>query len=222
MNNTKSAMILGSTGLIGRNLTNEILENSEYRSICTMVRRPTNLSHPKLKEVVIDFSRLSDNASEFQVDEVFICLGTTRKQAGSKGSFKKVDYDYVVEAAMLAKAQGVQRIAVVSAIGADSQSRFFYSRIKGQMEEAVSSIGIPSTYFFRPSLLLGERKEVRPGEKMGEWLGKVVQPILIGKLGRYRSIEGEKVAKAMVAFMKNSKKGVHFVESDLIQKIGSL
>ncbi|MCA1319233.1 oxidoreductase [Bacillus tianshenii] len=222
MDNKKSALILGSTGLIGSYLTNEILENSEYGSACTLVRSPINLKHPKLKEVVIDFSRLSDHSSEFLVDEVFICLGTTRKQAGSKESFKKVDYDYVVEAALLAKAQGVQKIAVVSAIGADSQSRFFYNSIKGQMEEAVSSIGIPSTYFFRPSLLLGERKDYRLGEKVGEWLGKMVQPILIGKLVKYRSIEGEKVAKAMVAFMKNSKKGVHFVESDLIQKIGSL
>jgi uncharacterized protein YbjT (DUF2867 family) len=222
MNSTKSALILGFTGLIGSKLTGEILENSEYDRVCTLVRSATSLKHPKLNEVVTDFSGLSEYTEEFQVDEVFICLGTTRKQAGSKESFKMVDHDYVVEGARLAKAQGVQRIAVVSAIGADSESRFFYNRIKGQMEEAVSSIGIPSTYFFRPSLLLGDRKEFRPGEKMGEWLGKAVQPILIGKLKKYRSIEGEKVAKAMVAFMKNSKKGVHLVESDLIQKIGSL
>ncbi|MGM0836638.1 MAG: oxidoreductase [Bacillota bacterium] len=222
MNKTKNALILGSTGLIGSRLTNQILENSEYASVCTIVRRPTSIKHPKLKEIVIDFTRILDYIEEFHVDEVFICLGTTRKQAGSKESFKKVDYDYVVETARLAKAQGVQRIAVVSAIGADSQSRFFYNKIKGQMEETVSSIGIPSTYFFRPSLLLGDRKEIRLGEKMGEWLGNAVQPILIGKLKKYRSIEAEKVAKAMVAFMKNSKKGVHHVESDLIQKIGCL
>jgi hypothetical protein len=90
------------------------------------------------------------------------------------------------------------------------------------MEEAVSGIEIPSTYFFRTSLLLGAREAIRPGEKMGEWLGKAVQPILIGKLKKYRSVEGRIVAKAMVAFMKNSKKGVHLVESDIIQKIGSL
>jgi len=222
MNSTKHALILGSTGLVGSQLTSEILENSEYETVCTLVRRPTSLKHPKLKEVITDFSRLSENTEVFQVDEVFICLGTTRKKAGSKENFIKVDHDYVVEAAKLAKAQDVQRIAVVSAIGADSESRFFYKRIKGQMEEAVSGIGIPFTYFFRPSLLLGDRKEFRPGEKMGEWLGKAVQPILIGKLKKYRSVEGKKVAKAMVAFMKNSKNGVHLVESDLIQKIGSL
>ncbi|WP_417897121.1 oxidoreductase [Bacillus haimaensis] len=222
MNSTKNALILGSTGLVGSQLTNEILDNSEYENVFTLVRRPTSLKHPKLKEVVTNFSRLSENTEAFQVDEVFICLGTTRKKAGSKESFIKVDHDYVVEAAKLAKAQGVQRIAVVSAIGADSESRFFYNKIKGQMEEAVSGIGIASIYFFRPSLLLGDRKEFRQGEKVGEWLGKAVQPILVGKLKKYRPVDGKIVAKAMVAFMKNSKKGVHLVESDLIQKIGSL
>lgn len=222
MDKKKSALILGSTGLIGTQLMKETLGNKEYSSVYTIVRKPTGLEHPKLEEVVADFSRLHENSEEFQVDEVFICLGTTRKQAGSKESFINVDYDYVVEAAKLAKAHGVQRIAVVSAIGADSNSLFFYNKVKGQMEEAVSSIGIHSTYFFRPSLLLGDRKEFRLGEKMGEWLGKAIGPLLIGKLSKYRAVESKKVANAMIACMKNSKKGVHVVESDLIQKIGSL
>jgi uncharacterized protein YbjT (DUF2867 family) len=222
MNPKKSALIIGATGLIGAQLKEEILQNSDYETLNIIVRNKRQEEHQKLTEVKADFDRLSDCKQYFHVDDLYICLGTTRKKAGSKENFRKVDHDYVVEAAKLAKECGVQRIAIVSAIGADPNSRFFYNQVKGEMENAVANIGISSTYFFRPSLLLGNRKEFRLGEKVGEVLGSAMKPFLRGKLERYRSVQGKEVAKAMIKFLKNGRSGVHVVESDLIAKIGKL
>ncbi|WP_223700549.1 oxidoreductase [Sutcliffiella deserti] len=222
MKRERTALILGASGLIGGYITKEILKNSDYNSLTSLVRRSPIKAHTKLNEIGIDFDHLSNYQDHFRVDEVFICLGTTRKKAGSKENFKKVDYEYVVEAAKIAKEQGVKRIAIVSAIGANANSSFFYNKIKGQMENAVTQINIPSTYFFRPSLLLGKREEFRIGEKTGEILEKLIQPALRGHLRKYHSIHASTVAKSMVSFMRNSKKGVHIIESDLMHKIGTL
>ncbi len=222
MNIKRSALLIGATGLIGAHLKEEILQNSDYETLTILVRRHIPEEHPKLTEVTADFTHLSSYKQFFQVDDLYICLGTTKKKAGSNENFRKVDYDYVVEAARLAMECGVKRIAVVSAIGADANSKFFYNQVKGEMEKAVAEIGIPSTYLFRPSLLLGDRKEFRLGEKAGEVLGKAINPLLRGKLQKYQSIHGKEVAKAMVKFLKNGREGVHVVESDLIAKIGRL
>jgi len=222
MNLKKSALLIGATGLVGAYVKEEILQNSDYNHLKTFVRYQTNEEHSKLEEVKIDFENMSDYKEHFKVDDLFICLGTTKKKAGTQEKFRKVDYDYVVEAARLAKESGVTKIAVVSAIGADESSRFFYNQVKGEMEQAVSAMGIRSTYFFRPSLLLGDRKEFRLGERVGEVLGRVSQPLLRGKLQKYRSVHGQTVAKAMVRFLKDGRDGVHIVESDLISKIGEL
>ncbi|WP_404350913.1 oxidoreductase [Sutcliffiella horikoshii] len=222
MNSNRNALLIGATGLVGAYVKEEILQNSDYNNLTTFVRNQTNENHPKLKEVKIDFENMSDYKEHFKVDDLFICLGTTKKKAGTQEKFRKVDYDYVVEAARLAKESGVTKIAVVSAIGADENSRFFYNQVKGEMEQAVSAIGITSTYFFRPSLLLGDRNEFRLGERVGEVLGTVIQPLLRGNLQKYRSVHGQTVAKAMVKFLKDGRDGVHTVESDLIAKIGVL
>jgi uncharacterized protein YbjT (DUF2867 family) len=142
MNPKKSALIIGATGLIGAQLKEEILQNSDYETLNIIVRNKRQEEHQKLTEVKADFDRLSDCKQYFHVDDLYICLGTTRKKAGSKENFRKVDHDYVVEAAKLAKECGVQRIAIVSAIGADPNSRFFYNQVKGEMENAVANIGI--------------------------------------------------------------------------------
>lgn len=222
MNLNRSALVIGATGLIGAHLKEEILQNSDYDNLTILVRKLEEENHEKLKVVITDFDKLSTYKEYFHVDDLYISLGTTIKKAGSQENFRKVDYDYVIEAVRLAKECGVKRIAVVSAIGADANSRFFYNQVKGEMEKSVAEIGIPSTYFFRPSLLLGERKEFRLGEKVGEVLGNVMKPVLRGKLEKYRSVQGKEVAKAMVKFLKNGRDGVHVVESDLIAQIGKL
>ncbi|MGD6872470.1 oxidoreductase [Sutcliffiella horikoshii] len=222
MNSKRSAILIGATGLVGAYVKEEILQNSDYEHLTTLVRNHTNKMHPKLTEVKIDFENMSVYKEHFKVDDLFICLGTTKKKAGTKERFRKVDYDYVVEAARLAKENGVTKIAVVSAIGADENSSFFYNQVKGEMEQAVSAVGITATYFFRPSLLLGDRNEFRLGERVGEVLGTAMQPLLRGKLQKYRSVHGQTVAKAMVRFLKDGRDGVHIVESNLIAKIGDL
>ncbi|KMJ58286.1 hypothetical protein AB685_10270 [Bacillus sp. LL01] len=222
MNYKRSALVIGATGLIGAHLKEEILRNPDYGTLTILVRRQLQEKHQKLTEIKADFDSLSSYKQYFHVDDLYICLGTTKKKAGTQENFRKVDYDYVVKAARLAKECGVKRVAVVSAIGADANSRFFYNHIKGEMEKALSEIGIPSTYIFRPSLLLGDREEFRMGERIGEVLGNAINPILKGKLKKYRSVQGKVVAQAMVKFLKDARDGVHVVESDLIAKIGEL
>ncbi|QFT88540.1 hypothetical protein FIU87_07795 [Bacillus sp. THAF10] len=221
MDTKRKALLIGATGLIGSYLQEEILENSDYEQLTTFVRTPTNQSHPKLKEVVVSFDELAQYLDHFQVDDVFIALGTTRKKAGSKENFKKVDFDLVVESAKLAKSSGVTRIAIVSALGANENSSVFYNNVKGKMESAVKEIGIRSTYFFRPSLLLGDRKEFRFGEKIGEQVAWLLNPVLKGKWRKYQAVHGKAVAKAMIRFLKDARDGVHIVESDLIKKLFS-
>ncbi|CAG9620582.1 oxidoreductase [Sutcliffiella rhizosphaerae] len=222
MKHERKALLIGATGLIGSFLEKEILGNSNYSTLTTLVRNATNHVHPKLNEVIVSFDNLSNYKEFFHVDDLFIALGTTRKKAGSKANFVKVDLEYVLIAAQLAKISGVKRVAIVSAIGADSNSLFFYNQVKGNMEAAVSELEIPSTYFFRPSLLLGPRNEFRFGEKMGEGMARFMNPLLRGKWKKYQAVHGEDVAKSMVKFLKDARNGRHVVESDLIKQIGAL
>jgi len=156
------------------------------------MRRPFGREHPKLKAQTIDFDRLQD----FRVvaDDVYCCLGTTIKQAGSQAAFRRVDFDYPAALARAAGRDGAQRLLIVSALGADPHSRVFYNRVKGEMEEAVRAAGVPQTLLFRPSLLSGPRTAPRFGEQAGLVIGALLGPLL----GRYRPIHGDLVAAAML------------------------
>ncbi|WP_191561024.1 NAD(P)H-binding protein [Metabacillus idriensis] len=216
----KKAMIIGATGLIGSELLSLLLESKQYAEVKAITRKPLIREHSKYKNIVTDFDHLAKQEEEFAVDELFICLGTTMKQAKTKEEFYKVDYEYVVEAAKLAKQHGVEKVLAVSAIGADCDSLFYYNRVKGQMEDALRNMGLPSVIVFRPSLLLGEREEFRFGEKMGEWLYKGLGFAFIGKLKMMKPIHAKTVAKAMVKEAQNKDPLVITFQSDEIQEQG--
>jgi uncharacterized protein YbjT (DUF2867 family) len=162
------------------------------------VRKPTGLSHPKLTEIPVDFDQLESAKDSFKgVDSIFCTLGTTMAKAGSKETFYKVDYTYVVKMAEIGKETGASQFLVVTALGTDKNSPIFYNKVKGEAEEAIIKSGIGGIKIFRPSLLLGDRKENRPGEKIGEIVGNLVSPLLFGFLKKYKPIQAEKVALAM-------------------------
>jgi uncharacterized protein YbjT (DUF2867 family) len=165
----------------------------------------------------VDFDRLAEVAWP-RCDLLFCCLGTTIRKAGSQAVFRTVDFDYVVESARTARQAGATRLLVVSAMGADADSRVFYNRVKGEMERAVAALGYESVVIFRPALLSGERAERRPTEKAAQAAFKLFNPLLPRK---YRSLPGTAVANAMVAMADKAPPGVTVVESDRLQAFHS-
>jgi uncharacterized protein YbjT (DUF2867 family) len=210
----RTALLVGATGLIGSCLLQRLLASERYSSVVTWARRDIGQTHPKLKVEIVDFERLAERRVE--VEDVFCCLGTTIKQAGSQAAFRRVDYDYPVALARAAARGGAKRLLVVSALGADPDSTVFYNRVKGEMEQAVRA-GVPQTILLRPSLLSGARAQERLGEKIGLVIGNIFGPLL----GKYRPIHADIVAAAMLkAAGEDRASGV--LESDEIRTIGSV
>jgi uncharacterized protein YbjT (DUF2867 family) len=204
----KTALIVGSTGMIGKLLTDRLLRDNFYAEVKTLVRKPSGISHPKLKEVVVDFDNLDD--SIIVGDHVFCTLGTTIKTAGSKDNFRKVDFHYPLKVANAAKANGATFYGIVTAIGADNNSWIFYNQVKGEIENALKAVDFQSLGIFQPSMLLGDRNEERSGESIGQ---KVMLGLNFAIPKNYKAIEGDKVAAAMQKMAKNEPTGVKTVES---------
>jgi uncharacterized protein YbjT (DUF2867 family) len=217
----RSALLVGSSGLIGSRLLTRLLAHPEYQRVTVWVRRPVSLEIHKFAQVVVDFDRLEEQAQSLIADDVYVALGTTIKTAGSQEAFRRVDHDYPLAVARIALRRGAQRFLMVSALGADAQSRVFYNRVKGEVETDIRALGLAKVWFFRPSLLVGDRAESRLGEQIGNAVGKVIAPLLIGGLRRYRPIAADAVAAAMVyAATRDVQPGV--VESEEIARLASL
>jgi uncharacterized protein YbjT (DUF2867 family) len=218
---SRSALLAGTTGLVGGRLLNRLLAHPGYERVTVWVRRPVSLQIHKFSQLVVDFDRLDQYAAQLDAQDVYVALGTTIKAAGSQEAFRRVDLDYPLALARLAKARGAQRFLLVSALGANPRSRVFYNRIKGEVEAAVAGVGIPQAWFFRPSLLVGQRHEERAGERTAIAAGKVLAPFLLGGLRKYRPVAADAVAAAMVyAATHDVAPGV--VESDQIAKLATL
>jgi uncharacterized protein YbjT (DUF2867 family) len=219
--NKKTALIFGSTGLIGNLLLEELIKSSEYQKIKIFVRQPVGISHLKVEEFAVDFSDTDTFSKKIKGDDLFICLGTTIKKAGSVRKMEEIDRDLPVKIAALASKNGVKKVAVVSSIGASADSKNYYLRIKGEMELEILKLKFENIAIVRPSMLLGERKEKRTGEMVGKIVMKTVKPLLIGKMKKYRGIHSRDVAKAMIAILqKESVKTVY--ESDELQLIANI
>lgn len=215
----KTALVLGATGLVGKELVQILSENGYYQKVHLLVRRPIEVESEICEVHIVDFNELHKYHELFQVTDVFCCLGTTIKVAKTKEAFRKVDYEYPIEAAKLAKENGAEKYLIVSSMGADTKSLFFYSRVKGEVEETLSNLNIPSLHIFRPSLLLGKRDEFRLGENLAERASRVLNKIMIGPLRPYRGIQARKVAAAMVFVAQSNKKGKHIYLSHEIDSI---
>jgi uncharacterized protein YbjT (DUF2867 family) len=205
----RTALLLGATGLVGGHLLELLLADATYRQVTVLVRRTLGRTHEKLREVVVDFDRLDDARAELAVDDVFCCLGTTIKKAGSQEAFRRVDHDYPLRAAELAQAAGAGRYLVVTAVGANAKSGIFYNRVKGELEEALRGLSFPrGVVIVRPSILLGERAESRPAEAVGMAVMRATAFAFAGPLKRYRAIKAEDVARALVAAARADTSGV--------------
>lgn len=214
---SRKVLIVGATGLIGGYCLQSLCDDANYSEVTALVRKPLLKTHRKLKEVLTKFDNLEHDLLNIKADDVYCCLGSTIKKAGSQEAFKQIDHTLVVTIAELMRKQGTEQFLVISALGADKESKVFYNRTKGEMEEAVKEIGYPCLRIIRPSLLLGPREEFRLGEKIGVLLTPVLTLFLLGSLKKYRPVQAESVAKFMVKVAHEEPiSGVHVYESNLI------
>jgi uncharacterized protein YbjT (DUF2867 family) len=216
----RTALLLGATGLVGRHCLALLLEDGRYERVRVLARRSPTLRHPRLDVEIVDFDRLHAHADLFAVEDVFCCLGTTIRAAGSREAFRRVDYQYPLESAQLAASRGAEQFLVVTAMGADPASRVFYNRVKGELERDLATAGLATTVAARPSLLLGDRQEDRPAERLGEVLLRLAGPLLVGPLRKYRAIHAETVARALLRLAGEPRTGLRVVESDVLERLG--
>lgn len=218
----RTALIAGASGLVGASLLRQLLAGTEYDRVVSVGRRKLELDHPKLTQLLVDFTALDGVAAALQCDDAFCCLGTTIRRAGSREAFRAVDHTAVLALAWAVRQQGAQRFFVVSALGADPGSRVFYNRVKGEMEAALMVLGFGTLGIFRPSLLLGKREQPRFGEALAALALWAAEPLLLGGWRKYRSIPAGVVARAMVrsAFGRPGQ-GVLIYLSDEIQDLGA-
>jgi len=217
-----SLLIAGSTGEVGQRLVRNLLAHNLNTPIYAAVRRKASTQPPSgLIPFVVDFNHLLDSKPELNTPSPTVaicCLGTTIKNAGNLEAFRKVDLDYVVNFAIFAKKLGITQFMVISSIGANSDSSNQYLQTKGEMEDRVSELGFEAITFIEPSLLVGNRKEFRLGEKLGGLASGMLSPLLIGPLRKYRPIPRDTVAKAMAQLSTNMKPGIHKIRyNDLVK-----
>jgi len=213
----KIALLVGATGLVGGHCLDLLLEDETYEKVIVLSRRSLQREHPKLQERTVNFDDLVREKDWTNADHIFCCLGTTIKKAGSQEAFSKVDFHYPHEIARLASQSGAEQFLLVSAMGADVNSKIFYNRVKGEVERAISELPFYGIQIFRPSLLLGNRQEFRFGEKIAKLLMPAFSFLLAGGLRKYRPIAAETVAVAMVETAKLNLKGINVFESNQIQ-----
>ena len=210
------ALVAGSTGLIGHQLLNLLLDDMNYEKVIAISRQSLDIQNNKLANVVCELNQLKDHAAELKADAVFCCLGTTIKKAKTQEAFRAVDYDAPIELAKLMKENGDGQYLLISALGANKTSRIFYNRVKGEVEEAIREVGFKCYHIFRPSLLLGDRTEHRSGEEAAKVFYKIFGWLIPLK---YKGIESTKVAKAMVDVANKNSTGNFIYESDQIQNL---
>jgi uncharacterized protein YbjT (DUF2867 family) len=209
----KTALVVGASGLIGNVLTIKLLESSFYSKVKIVVRKKIDLTHQKLEQIIIDFDNLDE--SKIVADDIFCCLGTTMKIAKTKANFYKVDFTYPLNIAKAGLTNGAKQFLIITAMGADEKSLFYYNRVKGEVEKAISDLHYPTLLIFRPSMLSGERKESRFGEKIGSIFMNLFDAIIPDN---YKIIKGEKVAQAMLELAQKEIKFKDIFESGTLQK----
>ncbi|WP_397446465.1 NAD(P)H-binding protein [Polaribacter sp. R77954] len=220
----KTAIILGATGLTGGILLRKLIDDENYSTIKLFSRRTVGIKSSKIKEYLIDVLALKQSAKDFTADEVFCCIGTTTAKTKDKKLYKAIDYGIPVTASKLAKQHNIATFIVMSSMGADAKSAVFYNRTKGEMERDVLKQSIPNTYILRPSLIGGNRNENRVGERIGKAIMRIINPIMIGNLKKYKMIYPEKIANCM-HFLANTNTNTNtnttILTSDEIQEISN-
>ncbi len=214
----KTAIILGASGLTGSIVLEKLIEDDRYDSIILFSRSKGKVTHSKITEHNVDLLNLSDSKEQFHGDEVYCCIGTTKKKTPDQKMYHQIDYGIPVSAAKLTKQNGIKKFMVISAMGANVKSSIFYNRTKGEMEEAVIDQGIENTYILQPALITGDRKEKRSGEKFAQGLFTFFDLLLLGPLKKYQSIKADRIAQAMIN-LANDGSNQRRIKSDQIKKL---
>lgn len=210
------AVIIGASGLTGSLLLSKLIEDSSFSNIISISRSSSPIKSPRLRHINIEFDKLKDLSGTFKADVAFCCLGTTMQKAQSKDHFFKVDHDYVLAYATLCKKNGVKHFLVISSIGANMEASNFYLQTKGKVEAGLSVMSFDKCTIFRPSILAGNRKETRFGEKIGLRLVKVFSFLLIGKLNKYRATDIGVLTEKMIEYAHVQSEGWLVVENNKI------
>jgi len=210
----KTAIVIGSTGLIGTELVNQLINHPNYQKVILLNRRESAFKHAKIEERLLNFD--APETKGITCDDVFCSIGTTLRKAGSKAAQFKIDCEYPTTLAALLKHQGATQFALVSSLGANAEASNFYLRTKGQLEKNITDLNYNCTIIVRPSILLGDRKEFRLGEKIGIVLMQALRPLMQGAFKKYRGVKASKVAAKMIESCNSNLKGLHIIESDNI------
>lgn len=204
---SRTALVLGATGLVGKECVRQFAQSPEFARVVALTRRPLrDASHPRIEARIIDFERFDEAKEQFRVSHIVCALGTTIKKAGTQASFRRVDHDYPLAAARLGVEQGARHFLLVSALGANARSRIFYNRVKGDVEQAIRALPYRSVTIVRPSILLGEREETRVGETIGKVLSRFAPR-------RIRAVPAHDVAAALLRAAIDDVPGVRIIES---------
>jgi uncharacterized protein YbjT (DUF2867 family) len=204
----RTALLAGASGLTGGQTLEALLGAPDVSRVVAVSRRPLGRDHPRLANRIVQFERLESQLQGVTCDVAFCCLGTTIRQAGSQQRFRAVDLDCVLTFARAAKAAHAQRFVVMSSVGADPQSRNFYLRTKGEMEEELTAVGFAALDILQPSILLAWRAEMRPLELGARLLMPLVNPVLMGRFTAWRGVAVSTVAAAMLGAMRSGRRGV--------------
>ena len=194
----KTALLFGSSGLVGGHLLNQLINDTNYSKIKVFVRSVPEISDPKVEIIKTDFNNLQNHKEDIKGDDCFFCIGTTKQNSPNKDEYRRIELDVPKEIAQIAKSNLVKSFIFVSALYANPKSSGDYVRFKGLVEEELKELNFPKLGIMRPSFLMGDRKEKRVGEKIGIFVFKLLSPLLLGPLKKMRPIHSETVAKAMI------------------------
>ena len=218
----KTALIFCASGLVGGECLRQLLEHPAYRKVISFGRRRLEVEHSRLEQHIIDFSRLEEYAGLLKGHDLYSCLGTTMARAGSRKAFFRVDFTYAYDSARLAVENGVRQLLLVSSVGANPDSLFFYTRLKGELEAAVKKLPFWAVHIFQPSLLIGDRRESRLGEQLAGRLSLGLDRLTGGELlGKYRPVEAGQVARAMIHAAQRLEGGAHVYPSHHIHELAA-
>lgn len=215
----KTAIILGATGLTGSILLKKLMNDQRYETIKLFSRKKIEGLPKKVTQYIGDILTLQNFKEEFKADEVFCCIGTTAKKTPNKETYKKIDFGIPVTAAKLSKENNINTFLVISALDANEKSAVFYNKTKGQMQQEVLKQNIPNTFILQPSIIEGNRNETRIGEKIGLIIFKLIQPLFIGPLKKYKVIKAEEIAQAMLNLANTKTINKNFITSNYIKEI---
>ena len=213
------ALILGASGLIGKETLILLLNNNKYTRIYAVSRKPLGIHHSKLTEVIADSSNIEDAIKDIQVDHFFSCIGTTKAKTPELNQYYAIDLDYPLKVAKLLHANGCDTMCLVSSIGANTSASNSYLQLKGKVEEAMKTVGFNSLHIFRPSLLLGKREEYRFLEHVGQIIYPIIGKLFFGKLKDYKGIQGKTVASAMINVASSIITGTYIYPTQLIKEL---